>query len=160
MPSFEFATIVEVISGLLILIFAIYKAIFGLLSNTVLKEWKKKRERQQQQQTLEVLEASFTEHLKPLNDNLDTLRVLNELQDEKIDKLVCSSNDLLRKDITTIYYKHLPYKRLPRYVREQLSKLYEDYKRQNGNSFIDEIYAIMKTWDVVETKEEVKERKS
>lgn len=46
MPSFEFATIVEVISGLLILIFAIYKAIFGLLSNTVLKEWKKKRERQ------------------------------------------------------------------------------------------------------------------
>lgn len=66
---------------------------------------------------------------------------------------------MLRREITNIYYKYLPYKRIPRYTKEELFHLVNDYQKQGGNTFVKEIFDEMKTWEIVQKEEDV-ERKS
>ena len=69
--------------------------------------------------------------------------------------LIKSSNDMLRKDIVRIYYKYLPYKKILQYDKEFVCAVYQDYHAQGGNSFIDGIMKIIRTWLVVSTEEEL-----
>lgn len=55
---------------------------------------------------------------------------------------------MLRNDITSIYYKYLPTKTLPTYVRENLILLHEAYTESGGNSYVCTIYKDMLKWDV------------
>ena len=49
-----------------------------------------------------------------------------------------------------IYHKYEDVKKIPRSVRDQLDKLYEDYKALHGNSYIDKYYARIIKWEVIE----------
>jgi len=47
---------------------------------------------------------------------------------------------LLRSSITKIYYKYKEIGSIPQYERENVTYLHEQYKRMNGNSYVDELY--------------------
>lgn len=55
----------------------------------------------------------------------------------------------LRSEMLRIYYQHQEEKAIHQYVYENFVKLYEAYKALKGNSFIDKIYAEIKTWEII-----------
>jgi len=57
--------------------------------------------------------------------------------------------DLMRNEITKIYYKRQDINELYEHERESLDKLYQGYHEAGGNSFVDDIYTQMRGWKVV-----------
>lgn len=55
----------------------------------------------------------------------------------------------LRSEMLRIYYHHNETKCIRQYEYENFVMLYEAYKALKGNSFIDKIYAEVKTWEIV-----------
>ena len=55
----------------------------------------------------------------------------------------------LRSDMLQIYYHHCDTKEIRQYEYENFVYLYEAYKALKGNSFIDKIYAEVKTLKIV-----------
>lgn len=55
----------------------------------------------------------------------------------------------LRSEMLRIYYHHLDEKVIRQYEYENFVYLYEAYKALKGNSFIDKIYAEVKTWTII-----------
>lgn len=55
----------------------------------------------------------------------------------------------LRNDMLQIYYHNREREKIRQYEYENFVMLYEAYKALNGNSFIDKIYADVKTWEVI-----------
>lgn len=55
---------------------------------------------------------------------------------------------MMRNDIVDIYYRNKNDKKIKQYERETLDKLYEGYVESGGNSFIKDIYAEMRKWEV------------
>ena len=45
-----------------------------------------------------------------------------------------------------IYHEYKQERALPTYKREALEQYYKDYKKLNGNSYIDKYYSRMKCW--------------
>lgn len=56
---------------------------------------------------------------------------------------------LLRSQMTNIYYRHKDEKKIRQYEWENFAFLYKAYKALGGNSFIDEIFEVVKTWEIV-----------
>lgn len=55
---------------------------------------------------------------------------------------------LLRSEMLQIYYHNKDTKTIRQYEYENFVFLYEAYKALKGNSFIDKIYAEVKTWTI------------
>lgn len=55
----------------------------------------------------------------------------------------------LRSDMLQIYYHNREKKEIRQYEKENFNMMYEAYKALGGNSFIDEIYDKVKTWEVI-----------
>ena len=55
----------------------------------------------------------------------------------------------LRSDMLRIYYANQETKTIRQYEKENFVMLYEAYKALKGNSFIDDIYKQVRTWEVV-----------
>lgn len=55
----------------------------------------------------------------------------------------------LRSEMLRIYYHHHEKKVIRQYEKENFVMLYEAYKALKGNSFIDDIYKEVRTWEVV-----------
>jgi hypothetical protein len=55
---------------------------------------------------------------------------------------------LLRSEMLQIYYHNKDTKTIRQYEYENFVYLYESYKCMKGNSFIDKIYAEVKTWTI------------
>ena len=55
----------------------------------------------------------------------------------------------LRSEMLRIYYHNSESKRIRQYEYENFVMLYEAYKALKGNSFIDKIYAEVKTWEII-----------
>ena len=55
----------------------------------------------------------------------------------------------LRSEMLRIYYHHSETKVIRQYEYENFVMLYEAYKALKGNSFIDKIYAEVKTWEII-----------
>ena len=55
----------------------------------------------------------------------------------------------LRSDMLHIYYHNREVKEIRQYEFENFVFLYEAYKALKGNSFIDRIYAEVKTWEII-----------
>ena len=55
----------------------------------------------------------------------------------------------LRSEMLRIYYHHQETKEIRQYEYENFVMLYEAYKALKGNSFIDKIYAEVKTWEII-----------
>ncbi len=55
----------------------------------------------------------------------------------------------LRSDMLHIYYTNREAKTIRQYEKENFVMLYEAYKALKGNSFMDDIYKEVRTWEVV-----------
>lgn len=81
---------------------------------------------------------------------LDKILEINEKQSAMIDRLEKSNLDILRQRIENIYYKYADTKRIPRYVKENLDELYQDYIAAGGNHHIPKLYKRIQDWDVID----------
>ena len=66
-----------------------------------------------------------------------------------IQKISNGTKCRLRSEMLRIYYHNRETEKIRQYEYENFVMLYEAYKALKGNSFIDKIYAEVKTWDVV-----------
>lgn len=64
-------------------------------------------------------------------------------------KVATGTKCQLRSEMLRIYYHHYIDGKIRQYEYENFVALYEAYKALGGNSFIDKIYAEVKTWEVV-----------
>ena len=55
---------------------------------------------------------------------------------------------VLRQMMLDIYYKYKDAKVMPQYEAQNFMKMYKAYKARGGNSFIDEVYAHVTTWEL------------
>ena len=143
---------------------AIYKLIdFFAKPTSALKQ---RLEARKKRQIKEVLDAELPKILKKhdleIRDKYksDRQKYLEEIKDEvleqvkePIDKntddleaLKISAKDVLREKIMAIYHKNKRARELEQHEREALDQYYKDYKKLNGNSYIDKYYARMKKW--------------
>ena len=72
-------------------------------------------------------------------------------------KQIEALTDMMRNDITALYYKRQDVKKLYQYERESLDKMYKGYHEAGGNTFIDDIYTEMRTWHVVGAGDRIKD---
>lgn len=147
----------ELVGGFFIFIYILTDVIRKLVDRSKwgqkVKEEKEieKREaahKQYKEFTEEFVQSFVPPLMKQLTDQ-------DEKLNSKIDLLTKSSNDLLRKDMTDIYYMYLPYKKILDFDRKCFTKLYDDYTAQGGNSYIQDINTELRSWEVVATKEDL-----
>ena len=158
--TFEFSHLVNILSGLLIVVFAGYKAFTTIFGNTkFFKERKDKKAQIEKEKRRKEREESLEEYsqkiVKPM---IDDLKAENEKQNKRMDQLIKSSNDTLRQEITNIYYKYLPYKKIPFYAKESMMHMADDYIAQEGNSFVQGIVKEMLSWETTNTDEEARQK--
>ncbi len=66
-----------------------------------------------------------------------------------IKKIANGTKCELRSEMLRIYYHNRETEKIRQYEYENFVMLYEAYKALKGNSFVDKIYAEVKTWDVL-----------
>lgn len=148
---YDVQTIANLVGGALVLSYFIWQVILKIAKET---SWfrtaaEKRKERERLQRKCEFEE--FSEEL--INDFIAT--VIQELKNEdrlnqkRLDLLIHSTNNLLRREIIRIYHDYSPYKQIHQYNKEFLTHLYTDYHKLGGNSFIEGLWEEMKTWQVV-----------
>ena len=93
----------------------------------------------------------------------DRERYLTEIKDEVIKQvggtidqnaedlqaLKISAKDVLREKIMAIYHEYRAERAFPTYKKEALEQYYKDYKKLNGNSYIDKYYTRMSRWQEI-----------
>lgn len=155
--TWTFSDFASFIGGFFIIGSIIFEAFKKATERT---EWAKKR----QAEKMKIKKEAAHEQYKEFTDefvNEFVPPLLKQFSDadqsimEKLDKLTNSSNDLLRKDMTDIYYKYLPYKKILQYDKKCFRKLYDDYGAQGGNTYIDTLWKEIQTWDTVLTEEDL-----
>lgn len=55
---------------------------------------------------------------------------------------------VLRQLMLDIYYRYKDTQSIPQYEAQNFMKMYEAYKARGGNSFMDEVYAHVTTWEL------------
>ena len=79
------------------------------------------------------------------------LLFIKPIRDKLVNKIGISDNKLLLKvagfEIRSIYTHYKKDKALPQTIMENISSVYDDYKKRGGNGYIKSIYEEMKTWD-------------
>lgn len=88
-----------------------------------------------QRYLLEIKDAVIKDEGGTITENRDDLEALK-----------ISAKDVLREKIMTIYYEYKTERALPTYKKEALNQYYKDYKKLNGNSYIDKYYTRMSSW--------------
>lgn len=68
---------------------------------------------------------------------------------KKIGKIADGEKCQLRSEMLRTYYHNRESKTIRQYEYENFVFCYESYKALNGNSFIDEIYDKIQTWEIV-----------
>lgn len=146
---FKIENIGSLISGAFVIFWLGWQAIeraFG--STTWVKNLHKKKE--------EARKAELQESLQPIVDTLEELKIIDTTQNIKLDNLLQSSNDTLRIELLRLYFNYRPYKKIPQWAKEAAVKLHDDYVKQDGNTFIEDLWAQMSTWEVVPGEEDIK----
>ena len=148
----------EVIGGFFIFLYVLIQVVQKIIDHS---KWGQERKAEKEAKKLEEAHAQYKKFTDEFVSSFVPPLVQQFAdQDEKLFfffyQLTKSSNDMLRQSMTNIYYKYIPYKKILNYDKECFLKLYEDYTSQGGNSYIQDIYNELKTWDVVLKKEELK----
>lgn len=86
------------------------------------------------------------EVLQGIQGQLQQVETLNS----QYEALAISARDVLREKIMDIYHKNKKDRKMSGYEREALNQYYKDYKKINGNSYIDKYYNRMKKWETNE----------
>lgn len=85
------------------------------------------------------IEQMLKEHISQDAQKAEDMKLLKEAE-------LCT----LRTNILRIYYKYLSTGEIPAYEFEALSKDYHSYHNLHGNTFVDDIWAIMsQEWKVI-----------
>lgn len=66
-----------------------------------------------------------------------------------VKKIATGTKCQLRSEMLRTYYHNRESKTIRQYEFENFVMLYEAYKALKGNSFIDEIYEAVKSWEIV-----------
>lgn len=143
--------IASFIGGAVILIYIGAEAFRKATEHT---EWAKKRRKEKEKEKYEAAHRQYQEFTDAfVKEFVPPLIKQFEQADQqildKLDIIIESQKDILRKQMTDIYYKYLPYKKILQYDKKCFIKLYHDYEALNGNSYITEIWNEIQTWDVV-----------
>ena len=104
----------ELVGGVFIFIYFMIQVVQKIVNST---KWGKERKEERDK---EKLEKAHEQYQRFTDDFVKSFvpPLMKQLTDqderllENINLLKSSSNDLLRKDMTDIYYKYLPYKRI------------------------------------------------
>ena len=86
--------------------------------------------------------------------SIDQEGQLTQIQ-ESIDLLSQSQLDIMRYNMNKIYYKYREYKKILSADKKAFIKIYNDYKTMHGNTWIDQLYAELKDWPIVEEEQEL-----
>ena len=92
------------------------------------------------------------EVLSSIQNELGAVSNLEEQYDNlqlQYETLAISARDVLREKIMAVYHKNKYRRQLDENEKEALDQYYKDYKKINGNSYIDKYYNRMKRWEVV-----------
>ena len=149
--SWSFSDFASFIGGLVILIYAASEAFKKATEHT---EWAKKKKAAYYAEKREAAHKQYTEFTDEFVKSF-VPPLVKQLEDadqeiiESLNKLTNSTNDILRKEMTDIYYKYLPYKKILQYDKKSFVKLYHDYEAQGGNSYVSELWDEVQTWEVV-----------
>jgi len=82
--------------------------------------------------------AFLTILVKPIRDWLFGIKDLREAE-----------KCMLRSDMLRTYYRHKDDEKIRQYEKENFLLEYKAYKRLKGNSFIDDIAAEVRRWEVI-----------
>lgn len=113
------------------------------------KRDKKQREKKEKEITILVKDVVIPPIIQEIED-------INDKQNRKLDDLLRSSNDTLRIELLRLYFNYRPYKKIPQWAKEAAVKLHDDYIKQDGNTFVQDLWMQMSTWEVVPGEEDLK----
>lgn len=82
---------------------------------------------------LSIVSFTVTGALGYFTAKIKSYKEKDEVQEEA---LKC----LLRSSITKIYYKYIEQGSIPQFEKENVTYMHEQYKKMNGNSYVDELY--------------------
>lgn len=105
------------------------------------------------------IKTALAESLKGVYKKLDNIIELNNEQNKTIELLKKDNTGLLRREIKKIYCKYRPYKKILQYDKEDCVKIIEDYFSLDGNSYVEDLWKEMRTWEVVDKIENLEEKK-
>lgn len=103
----------------------------------------------------ELPESCSSNHsimMKQILPALEEIKTINLEQNGRIDILFDTSKDVLREKIMGIYHNNKAKRSLKVYEKEALDQYYKDYKKEDGNSYIDRYYNRMCTWEIIDSQ--------
>ena len=74
-----------------------------------------------------------------IDEKLDKILEINQEQTRKIEQLEDSNIDMLRREIKKIYSKYRAFKKISQYDKIDCAKLVEDYRAENGNTYVEDL---------------------
>lgn len=115
----------------------------------------------------EIVEAKVPDMLKKnqeeITNSLEEIKglVLDQGQQLKainnsVNILNVSQMDLMRYNMNRLYYKYRPHKKILDCDKKAFIKLYDDYHDMGGNTWIDQLYREVMSWEIVEFEDELK----
>lgn len=87
----------------------------------------------------EKLPQYLQENNKNIDEKLDKILEINQEQTRKIEQLEDSNIDMLRREIKKIYSKYRVFKKISQYDKIDCAKLVEDYRAENGNTYVEDL---------------------
>lgn len=96
------------------------------------------------------LQKTVTTAINKNTEMIEEIRNINLRQNSDIENIIVAVRDALRYKIMDIYKTYKQTKEIPISEKEKLDETMSDYKKLNGNSYIDKYYARMLTWTVVQ----------
>jgi hypothetical protein len=98
-----------------------------------------------------ILTGSFTVLTlicRPFRNWLLDVKKKEKKKDEEDENRKETDRCLLRDRITSVYFKHCRDCEIRQYEYENVERLYKQYKKLGGNSFIDKIWNEMQDWHI------------
>lgn len=152
----DFQTIFNTACGAIIAAYGLYKGIAEIREHTEAgKQRRSEQEKKAEQKWAEQVNEIVSSIVKPIQDSV----LKQETQINTIEKITLlnqeSQMDLMRAKMNSIYYKYLPFKKILDYDRKAFLKLFEDYRAQNGNTWILDLHDQLIEWEVVTEEEDL-----
>ena len=146
--------IVNLVGGAIILFFLVWQVVEKACGNI---SWVKARREKREKEKAETRKKEITTLVNnvivpPILKEIETI---NDEQNQKLDRLVKSSNDTIRLELLRTYFKYRPYKKILQWAKEAANHLHTDYIAQDGNSFIEDLWNQMASWEVVPSDDEL-----
>lgn len=116
--------------------------------------FKKKRKKQIEKDLEELLPQFFKKYMEKISVELKEIKEININQNKTIDNLLYGIRDSLRYQIMDIYQRYKKVRKIPQYEKEKLDDTYQDYKKIDGNHYIDKYYRRMEKWEIIPNEEE------